>query len=393
MVEEDKKQSNKILTSKLFYYAIIALVVSAAVFLSYFTVKNLDVIIEYIVGIVGKFFGAITPLIIGIIFAYIFNRPIMFFERHLGKIRGKRVLSIAILYIIILGTISLAINFIVPGIQRNLIQLINYDLPNYSSSISLNFQQVLDFLRSLGITIDFSNMQDYIMKATNISSILLDWVMSFVKSLTQGVFNFVLALVLAFYILQGKEKLLGGIKEFIALYGGRRAKNLILAEAKGFNLILNNYITGMLIDAIIVTTLVTISLNLVGHRYFLLMGVTLGLLNLIPYFGAIIGCCLAVLLALFQGFPTALYTLIAIIIIQQIDGNIIQPKIVGERVGLEPLWVITAVIVFGSYLGLLGMLVAVPFMALIKVLLKRMIARKRESVKKQKENISEKEHV
>lgn len=388
-VEEDKKQNFKIFNNKLISYAIIALVVSAAVFLSYFAVKNLDVVIGYVAGVIGKFFGAITPLIIGVIFAYIFNRPVMFFERILGKTRGKRVISIAILYILILGTISLAINFIVPGIQTNLTQLINHDLPNYSSSINVNFQQGLEFLKSMGINIDFSSMQDYVIKATNISSLLLNGVMSFVKSFTQGVFNFVLALILAFYILLGKEKILGGIKEFISLYGGRRAKKIILAEAAGFNLILNNYITGMLIDAIIVATLNTISLDLIGHRYFLLMGVAIGLLNLIPYFGAIIGACLAFLLALFQGFPTALYTLISIIIIMQIDGNIIQPKIVGERVGLEPLWIITAVIVFGSYWGILGMLIAVPFTALIKVLLRRMISKKREAVRKPKEESSD----
>lgn len=381
-MEEDTKKGRRVLDGKLIHYAIIALVVSAAVFLSYFVIKNLDVVIVYIAGVVSQFLGAITPLIIGIIFAFLFNRPVMFFEKLLGKIKARRVLSLAIFYIIMLGLISLAINFIVPGIQRNLTQLIYFDFPNYTSSISNNFQQVINFFKSFGVTIDLNSIQEYVLKASSFSSVLLDGVMAFVKAFTQGVFNFVLALVFAFYLLQSKEKILGGIKEIILLYGGRRMKNLVLAEAAGFNKILNNYVSGMLTDVIIVAVLDTTALMLIGHRYFLLMGIALGLLNLIPYFGPIIGCIVAVLLALFQGFPMALYTLIAIVVISQIDGNIIQPRIVGQKVGLEPLWVITGVIVFGSYWGIPGMLVAVPVTALIKALAKRFINKRRESVNK-----------
>jgi predicted PurR-regulated permease PerM len=379
---EENKRNIKFLSGKLLYYGIIALVVSTAVFSAYFIIKNFDVGISYVAGIVNKFLSAIAPLILGIIFAYLFNRPVMFFEKIYGKLKIRRGLSIATLYILIFGTISLAINFIVPGIQRNLTQLIYADLPNYSSAISSNFTHVMDFLKSLGITIDFNNLQSYIIKATSLSSTVLDGIMSLVKSVTQGVFNFALAMILAFYILQRKEKLLDGIKEFILLYGGKKIRTIILTEARGFNSILNNYISGVLIDVIIVIVLATIGLSIVGHRYFLLMGVMIGILNLIPYFGAIIGVAVACLLALFQGLPTAVYSLITLLVIQQIDGNIIQPKIVGGKVGLEPLWVITAVIVFGSYWGIWGMLVAVPVTALIKALFKKMISKRREAVNK-----------
>lgn len=379
---EENKGNNNFFKSKLFSYAVIALVVSAAVFLSYFTVKNLDVVISYVAAAIGKFFSAITPLILGIIFAYLFNRPVMFFEKLFGKVKARRVLSIGILYILILGTISLAINFIVPGIQSSLVMLMNIDLPSYATVISTNFQQTLGFLKSLGITIDFNNLQSYILQVTSLSSVILDGVMSLVKVVTQGIFNFVLAMILAFYILQKKERLLGSIKELITLYGSKRVKNYILSEAKEFNSILNSYVSGMLTDAIIVSLLVTIGLKLIGHKYFLLMGVSIGLLNLIPYFGSILGCVIAALLALFQGMPLPIYTLVTIIVIMQIDANIIQPRIVGQRVGLEPLWVITAVIVFGSYWGILGMIIAVPTTALIRILLKRLIEKRREKARK-----------
>lgn len=380
-MDEDSKKKYAF-SSKTMHYGKIALVVSTAVFLSYFTIKNLDVVAVYAVEALNKFISTIAPLILGIILAFLFNRPVKFFESLLGKLKNKRVVSIGILYILILGAISLIINFIVPSIQKSLMQLIYFDLPGYSNIISSNFQNSLEWLKSIGITFDYSNIPGYVSQFSSISSLILDGIMILVKALTQGLFNFTLAMILAFYMLQRKEKLLGFLKELILLYGGKRLNSLLLNEAKDFNGILNSYISGMFIDTIIVSVLIIIGLRITGHKYFLLMGVAIGILNLIPYFGSIIGVAIACLLALFQGLPTALYSLIALVIIQQIDANIIQPRIVGNRVGLEPFWVITAILVFGSYWGILGMIVAVPFTALIKTIVKKVIQKKREKLKK-----------
>lgn len=372
---------NKIFSNKILYYGKIALVVSSAIFLSYLVIMNINVIIVVASDAIKKFLGALTPVIIGLVLAYLFNRPVMFIEKLLGKIKGRRILSIGILYLMMVGTISLVINFIVPGLQRSLVQLIYFDLPGYSNVISSNFQYSLEWLKSFGLKFDYNNISDYVSQFTNVSSVILDWVMAFVKDLTQGIINIILAMVLAFYILRKKEKVVDLSKELIFLFAGEKARDTIIVEAKEFNNILNGYISGMFIDATIVSILAVIGLNIVGHKYFLLMGIAIGILNMIPYFGAIMGVAIAVLLALFQGVPMALYTLIALIIIQQIDGNILQPRIVGSKVGLEPFWIITAILIFGSYWGIIGMLVAVPFAALIKTILKRIIDKKRDKLK------------
>lgn len=388
MDEQFKVKNNK----KLIYYGKAAFIISLAIFLSFFLVKDFGVIWNELIDALNKFFKTLTPLTIGIIFAYILNKPVMLVEKILKKLKHRRELSIAIVYIFIISIISLFINFIVPGIQKSLIQLVNLDISGYTDVISQNIDGIIYKLENLGFNIDYSkfdytSLEDYLLKVTNISSIVLDNLMSFIKNFTQGIFYVLLALVLSFYILQKKERILYSVKELILLYGNEKIKYSIIDEIKRFNIILNSYISGVLTDAFTVLMLSTIALSIIGHRYFLLMGVLLGLFNMIPYFGAIIGCALAALLALlFQGIPKMIYTLIVLILIQQLDGNIIQPKIIGNKVGLEPLWVITAVLIFGSYWGVIGMILAVPFTALFKTIFVRLVEKKRNEVAITKED-------
>lgn len=380
MGEEFKHK--KVFNKRNINYAVTALVISTAVFISYFAVKDLGIITGYVGSFLRKLLGALTPLVIGIILAYLFNRPVMFFERFLGKLNIKRTLSIGILYLLIIGLVVALVNIVFPRMQESLVRLIYDDLPRYSIVINENIQQSMEWLKSFDLKFDYNNIQDYVSKFTNLSSVVLDGLMGFAKSLTQGVLNFVLAMILAFYVLQNKEKLINSISELIYLYGGQRVRERVITEAKEVDSILSGYISGMLIDALTVSILVITGLKLIGHNYFLLMGVSIGILNLIPYFGSLIGCTIACLLALLQGVSEAVYTLVLLIIIQQIDGNVIQPRIVGNRVGLEPLWVITAVLMFGTFWGIPGMIIAVPFTALLKAILIRVIDKKRAAVKK-----------
>ncbi|MDI6619657.1 MAG: AI-2E family transporter [Clostridiales bacterium] len=378
---KDDEKHEKFFDRKLLYYGKVAFVVATAIFISYFTIKNLDTIAVYIAGAVNKFFKVLTPLIIGVVLAFLFNRPVMFFEKFFGKIKIKRSLSIILLYLIIIGAITLISIFIIPGIEKNIIQLTNIDLPDYSNIIVEDFDRLKKLLSSTGLTVDSGSIEKYIARFTNISSVVLGNIMGFIKGLTKGIFNFILAMILSFYILQKKEKILGSIKEVILLFNNHKISDPIIQQVKEFNTILNGYISGVLVDAVIVLIMAMIGLKIIGHKYFLLMGVLVGLLNLIPYFGSIVSTIIAALLALFQGLPEVFYTVVMLVIIQQIDGNIVQPRVIGNKVGLEPLYVITAILVFGSYWGLPGMILAVPFTALIKEILKSIMNRRKEQLR------------
>lgn len=374
---EQKPKSQGDFYKKLFSYAIIAFIISTAVFLAYFIISNLIPAFSYIGRITQKFLSALTPLVLGVVLAYLFNKPVMLIERLFRKVKFRRELSVGLFYILILGIIISVINFIEPKMQTSLIQLINNDLPKYSTIINYNIQKSMEWLKSSKIGIGNTSIETYISKFSSISTIILNSIMDKLVILTKGITNFILAMVFAFYLLQKKEKILGSVKNIICLYCSERTSRRILGEAGEINGILSGYISGVLADSMAIIILTTIGLKLIGHRYFLLMGVTFGILNLIPYFGMIIGAVIACLLALLQGVPEVIYTALTIIIIQQIDGNVIQPRIIGDKVGLGPLWVISAILVFGKFWGIIGTLVAVPFTAFLKIVAIRIIDRKK----------------
>ena len=375
---KEKSIFNNNLKEKVILYGIIAFTVSAMVFISYFLVSNIDSIFLAIMWFINKLLGSLKPILLAFVLAYILNRPVTFIERFFSKIKFKRGLSVAILYFFIVGILIGIILFVVPIVQQNVVALIN-DFPRFSTVISGNIKQSIQWINN----IEWMNnvgVGNYISKFTKGSSGVLDFVISFAGSFTQGMVNFILAMILAIYLLINKEKMLNLFKELLHIFGGKTIKDRVIKEANEINIIIGHYITGMLTDALIIFILDAIGLFFIGHRYFLLMAITIALLNLIPYFGSLIGGAIAVILALFQGIPIAIGTLLYIATIQVIDGNIMQPKIVGNKVGLGPISVITAVLVFGSFWGIIGMLIAVPIVALLKTIAVRFIENRRQAI-------------
>ena len=151
------------------------------------------------------------------------------------------------------------------------------------------------------------------------------------------------------------------------------------------NEIFCNFLAGQIFDAIVVGVLTSVAMSIMGVKYAVVLGIFIGIFNLIPYFGAIIAVAISVILTLITGgLPLAVEMAIVIIILQQIDANIINPKIVGDSVKISPLLVIFSVTVGGAYFGVMGMFLAVPFAALVKVILDDMVeinlAQKRKNV-------------
>ena len=135
---------------------------------------------------------------------------------------------------------------------------------------------------------------------------------------------------------------------------------------KDLHEVFGNFILGQLLDALIVGIASTTLLLIIGHPFALLIGVIAGITNVIPYIGPIIGAALALILGIFTNVKLGILGCVLLIIYQQIDGNIIQPKILGDSVGLAPVWIFIAILVGGSYLGAVGMIISVPLVALMK---------------------------
>ena len=197
---------------------------------------------------------------------------------------------------------------------------------------------------------------------------ILEYVISAIDAVT-GIFDVFVAVIVSVYILAERTQILASIKRLAeAMFKERTYQNLD-KYFNNSNQIFFKFIASQFLDAVIVGILVTIAMSIMGIKYAPLLGFLIGLFNMIPYIGAIIAVVIAALITLITGgLSQAIWMLIVVIILQQIDANIINPKIIGQSLKISPLLVIFAITVGGAYFGILGMFLAVPAIAVIRIL-------------------------
>ncbi len=356
-----------------------------------FTIMNIQDVASFIGKILGTFFSLISPLIIGLILAYLLDPLVELLDKKLWSKRKKksnrRLAATAISFTII---IALLIGM------------------GYSISLSLKsgegFKLSHNLIKGMEEFIDnFTNIPDklkfrlYTSKTESQKDKIIDDIISITTSIVQKAGNEIIAsiakiggyiinifvgIVISFYLLMDKHTMLEWWNKFIyAIFPisfTKKLKNLW----ENTDFVISGYIRGQLIDALIMGTLISIALLILNIDYAVIIGIISGFSNLIPMVGATVATIIAVLVALAGDTPIkALYALIALLILQQIDGNIIVPKVVGKNVNLHPLLVMLSLFMFGSLFGIIGMIVAVPITALIKHFVVQFINRRLEEKK------------
>ena len=185
-----------------------------------------------------------------------------------------------------------------------------------------------------------------------------------------GIFNFFVAIIVSVYILLERKEILGFAKKLTSSIFEKNIYESISYYFGKTNEVFFKFLASQFIDAIIVGILSSIAMSLMNVKYAVLLGFMIGLFNMIPYFGAIIAITITIIITLLTGgLPQAIWLAIVIIILQQIDANIINPKIVGESLKISPILVMFAVTIGGAYFGVLGMFLAVPIIAVLKIIL------------------------
>ena len=343
---------------------------------------------ELVAGI-GKIGKILQAVIIGAVLAYILNPVMTFFERNIQKSLGKRISDekkikklsrgIAILdaELIMIGVIVALLSLIIPQLIINIEQLV-LTLPG-------QIQDAMDAMEkfSRGDSPQAAIVQQII---TNGSAYLEDWMqntllhqaqdmMTYVTSGVMGVikviFNFIVGIIISVYILGKKETFICQIKKLIYTIFPPKKGNHIMEVLRKSDDIFGGFFLGEIIDAIIVGLLCFAILYIGRFPYALLVSVIVGVTNIIPFFGPFIGAIPGALLIFLQNPIYALYFLIVIVVIQQIDGNVIKPKVLGDSTGLSPFWVIFSILLFGGIFGFAGMLFGVPVFSIIYYLIKR----------------------
>lgn len=340
--------------------------------------------VSSIFGVFGNFFQIIAPFFMALLLAYILYMPCKGIENALKTSKynfldkHSRGLSVFFTYLITFLTIFIIINFVIPNVVTSVKDLIA-NVPNYYNS-ALEYLENLDddsLLAKLKINEYIKELQEIDILTEAVKWIDLENINSYIQGIvgaTKFVFDLFVTIVVSVYMLLERND----IKSFLVNLSGaifsKKTNESISTYFRKTNSIFFSYISGQIIDAVVVGFIIGIALSIMKVKYGILLGFLVGLFNIIPYFGAIFAVTLTILITIFTGgIAKAIAVGIIIIILQQIDANIINPKILGTSLNLSPILVIFAVSVGGSYFGVLGMFLGVPAIAFIKLLLTNFI--------------------
>ncbi|MCL2837942.1 MAG: AI-2E family transporter [Oscillospiraceae bacterium] len=340
-------------------------------------------VLETIVGWIVRLFSMLVPFFIGGIIAYLLYPPCKKVEELYSRVKVKfikkraRGFAVITVYLAVIGLIALVVRIVSPAIYQSIEDLITRWPAMYEQFIE--FLNRFDFLDTYDITQNFS--AENIMNMLNLENILV---------FTQGVLSFSLAvlsmfigIVVSIYILLDRDSLYGLIHRSAHLYIKPKFLNPVVKYTRKINEFLHKYIYCQLLDSLILGTLSFIGLSIIGVRYALISALLLGLFNIIPYFGSIIATAIAILLALMaDGTTVALATGIFLLILQQVDANIIQPRLASNSLNLRPFWIILAILIGGGFFGIWGMFLAPPLAAVIKIIVKDILANREKRLDK-----------
>ncbi len=354
--------------------------------------------------------GMLSPFLVGGAIAFVLQLPTGFIERKLfGKWRNekaagvKRGLSILLAILFVLSLLIFVILIVVPQLGRTLMEL--------GTEISIFMKELIVKLEEL--VKQYPELQDSVVA---LESIRVDWnsvisyVTNFVKtgvlsmvSTTVGIggslagllFDGVISLVFAIYILAGKEKLARQTKKLLQAYLSENAYQKTLKVLALCNQNFSKFISGQCLEAVILGTMFVVCMSIFDMPYALLVGVLIAFTALIPIVGAFIGCAIGAFLILMVSPIKAVGFVAMFLVLQQLEGNLIYPRVVGNSVGLPAIWVLVAVSVGGSMFGVVGMLVFIPLMSTLYALLRENVNKRTEVriEQVQQEEVSQEETI
>lgn len=341
-----------------------------------------------VTGMALRFFDIIKPFVLGAAMAFVLNIPMSFVERHcFGRSRGKytakfsRPLSMLLTLIAVGAVGTFVVLIVVPQLTGTVMELGN--------RIPVFLKQALAWAEKT-----FAENPQLLAKLQELEAVKIDWgsmistVGGFLRngvgnvvastvnvagSIISGIINLFVAFVFALYLLSGKEKLAnqadGTLKAFLSAKRYATVKRVLMILNRNFK----SFITGQCVEAVILGLMFLIVMTLFGFPYAVLIGVLITVTALIPIVGAFIGCAVGTFLIMIDNPVRALWFLVLFLVLQQIEGNLIYPRVVGNSVGLPSIWVLVAVSIGGSVMGVLGMLIFIPLVSTAYVLIREAV--------------------
>ena len=384
-------------------------IVSFAILLNW-GLKNTD----FLGRLLGLLVGLILPFLIGGALAFIINVPMRFLERTLfekpyarrqkqpqkgkGKqstlqaakkenppfwYRAKRPLSLVLSLVLVIGVMFIGMFLIVPEIANSVVTIANSlrsfpeQLHSWSQKLMEWTPQIALWLEQLDLNLDSINWQQVL---TEVASFLqngagnvLSTTVNVAASIFNGVVTAFLAIVFSFYLLTNKEKLGSQIKQLLYAVLKEEHADYIIRVGRMANKTFANFLSGQCVEAVILGSLFFVSMSILQFPYALMISVLIGFTALIPVFGAFIGCAVGAFLILLVSPIRAFWFIVLFLCLQQFEGNVIYPKVVGNSVGLPAMWLLVAVTLGGSMIGVVGMLIYIPLFSVLYSLIRETV--------------------
>lgn len=375
------------------------LLILIAIF-AYWAIHNFSIV----GNILGTIYNLIFPFILGGCIAFLINLPMAFFERKILKIKEKknsknkknkrvkaekksksiRLISLILALLVIILIFALIIRLIVPELI-NVIRMLIDNIPYYIDEVSklvqkygndtVNINTIIENLKA-----NTENIKNELIN--NIPTILTSSI-SIVSGIIGGIVTFVVAIIFAIYILIDKDKIQMQITKLLYAYLKKEKADKIIEIGKISNSTFRNFFSVQCLEAVILGSLCTIGMLILKIPFAVPIGILICVTSLIPVVGAFIGGAIGAILIVSVSPIKVVTFLIYLVILQQVEGNVIYPKVVGSSVGLPGMWVLVAVTLGGSLGGIVGTLIAVPIATVIYTLLKKDVNKKLEGKNEQ----------
>ena len=371
---------------KLFKYSIYIAITTVIIYVAFLIISNISTLFQNVFDILDYLINLIKPLLIGIVIAYLLfpvTKTIENFlkENKIHKLQNasiRRVLAIIFSYILIIGIflgLLSGIYFMIGGQLSKNITITNMTqaISAYINNASFSTDYIKKTLDNLNSSL-VDAIKPYVINGIIYLQQYLESnfgnMTSYVMSIGSGIATFFIALVISIYLLKDSEYFLDLLnKLYYLVFRKSNAGVKVTYVFKVIHEVFAKFLRGQLLEAFFVGVLSAIALSIVGIDYAFVIGIIAGICNMIPYVGPVVGTILAAIMGLLSGRPIkVLYAIISMLVVQQIDNNLLAPKIVGESVGLHAVFTMMAILIGGNIGGLLGMLLAVPVAAAFKVL-------------------------
>lgn len=344
---------------------------------------------------IGSFFMILSPIVYGIIFAYLmtplvngiekhFLIPLLIKDKHNISARQKRYMRLFSVLITIVLVILLIYGFfsiLIPNIIKS-IKSISYQFPYYIQNLtnwSANFLEDNPDIEAMVIRFLDTYSEEFMNYLNNSIVPQLETVVRQVSlsliSVLKFLWNFIIGIIISIYVLYSKETFAGQGKKIVYALFSTKTANQIIKDTRFISDTFIGFIGGKIIDSVIIGFICFAGTSILEIPYALLVSVIVGVTNIIPFFGPYLGAVPSAILILMVNPVKCIYFIVFILILQQIDGNFIGPRILGQSTGLSGFWVIFSITLFGGIMGIPGMIIGVPFFAVLYAMIKRITNR------------------